>query len=268
MYDYHVHERHSSDASFASVKNYVQAAEKLDIKEIAFTTHLITAGPDVAIGIRIQDIPEYIEEIEREQKETKAHLLIGFEVDYFPEEETHLEKILDNYSLDFVLGSVHCVNGYNIGDRGIAEDFFRGCQLSVRVDEYYKVWKQAVESGLFDVMAHPDYWKKYIHLFRSPPKWSEYGDMVYSAIDSLKAYNVGFEVNTSGKIHGVSGFFPAQEFLLAAHEAGVNIVTIGSDSHSIGTLCYRFNEALNQLKNAGFTELALFKKQKIRKISL
>ncbi len=267
MYDYHVHERHSGD-SLAGIPDYIALAERLGIIEIAFTTHLITIGPDVEISIRPHEIPEYINEIENAQKATNVRLLTGLEVDFFPEDERNIDRILSEFNLDFVLGSIHYVKGVDIGHPAQAKEFFMNRPLSEGVDEYYRVWRQAVESGLFDVMAHPDYWKKFVHLFRSPPIWSEFGDEVYSALDALKKYNVGIEVNTSGVRHGVGGFFPLQEFLIAAKAAGVDTVTIGSDSHGIDTLGYGWREAVKQLKLAGFNELSRFKKHKNSRILL
>jgi histidinol-phosphatase (PHP family) len=267
MYDYHVHERHSGDAS-AGIIDYVALAERLGIIEIAFTTHLITIGPDVEISILPQDIPEYINQIEKAQKGTNVRLLTGLEVDFFPEDERNIERILGEHDLDFVLGSTHYVNGVDIGHPARVEEFFSNRPLSEGVNEYYRVWRQAVESGLFDVMAHPDYWKKFVHLFRNPPMWSEFGDEVYSALDSLKKHHVGIEVNTSGVRHGVGGFYPMQEFLIAAKAAGVNTVTIGSDSHVADTLGYGLREAVKQLKLAGFHELSRFKKHKNSRIPL
>jgi histidinol-phosphatase (PHP family) len=261
MYDYHVHERHSADAS-AKIMDYIAVAEKLGIIEIAFTTHLITIGPDVEISIRPKDISEYINEIEKAQEGTNVRLLTGLEVDFFPEDERNIERILGEHDLDFVLGSTHYVNGVDIGHPARAKEFFSNRPLSEGVDEYYRVWRQAVESGLFDVMAHPDYWKKFVHLFRNPPMWSEFGDEVYSALDALKKHHVGIEVNTSGVRHGAGGFFPMQEFLIAARAAGVNTITIGSDSHVVDTLGYGWWEAVRQLKLAGFYEFSRFRRHK------
>jgi histidinol-phosphatase (PHP family) len=262
LIDYHVHERHSRDTSSATVENYVRAAEERGIDEVAFTTHLITAGPDVDIGIRLHEIPEYLEEIQRAQETTKVRLLAGLEVDYFPQEERRLERILGEHSLDIVLGSTHYVNGVDIGSRRQVEEFFAGRPISEGADEYYTVWRRAIESGLFDVMAHPDYWRKYIHIFRQPVGWDDFGSVVYDCLDSLVSHGVGIEVNTSGHRHGVGGNFPLQQFLDAAYKAGVKTVTVGSDSHTPSQLGYRLVEAVEQLRKAGYSTLSSFRRRK------
>ncbi len=199
-----------------------------------------------------------MEGIREAQEATKVRLRAGLEVDYFPEEESRLERIVGEHDLDFVLGSTHYINGVDIGKRSEAWTFFTGRPVEDAVDEYYTVWKQAVGSGLFDVMAHPDYFRKYVHLFREPITWEEFGEAVYVAIDSLVENDVGIEVNTSGYKHGMGGFFPLEEFLEASYKAGVKKVTVGSDSHEVGTLGFRLGEAVRSLERASFGAISLF----------
>ena len=113
------------------------------------------------------------------------------------------------------------------------------------------MWKRAIESGLFDVMAHPDYWRKYLHFFGKNAGWGDYGSVVIEALESAAKEGVGIEVNTAGVRAGTGHFYPLQEFLLAAHEAGIDTVTVGSDSHTAGTLGDHLDEAVKQLIDSG-----------------
>jgi histidinol-phosphatase (PHP family) len=262
LIDYHVHERHSRDAATARIPEYIVSAEARGVHEIAFTTHLITVGPDVAISIHEDEIPEYIEDIRSAQEHTKIKLLVGLEVDYFPGEERHLETIITGHDFDFILGSTHYINGVDIGSQTQAEGYFAGRPVKKAADEYYAVWKKAIESGLFDVMAHPDYWRKYLHLYRKTAPWSDYGSKVFDALESAADHDVGIEVNTAGERAGTGYFYPLQEFLVAAYEAGIKTVTVGSDSHTAGTLGYRLDEAARMLKEAGFPSMSSFKSRK------
>ncbi|MCX6648113.1 MAG: histidinol-phosphatase HisJ family protein [Candidatus Bathyarchaeota archaeon] len=262
MIDYHVHERHSRDAATARIPEYIASAEARGVHEIAFTTHFITIGPDVDISIREDEIPEYLEDIRSAQEHTKVHLLAGLEVDYFPGEERHLESILSSHDFDFILGSTHYINGVDIGSQTQAEGYFADRPIKKAADEYYTVWKKAIESGLFDVMAHPDYWRKYLHFYGKTAPWGDYGSTVYDALEAAADHDVGIEVNTAGERAGTGHFYPLQEFLVAAHEAGVKNVTVGSDSHTAGTLGYRLDEATRMLRDAGFTTMSTFKNRR------
>lgn len=263
LIDYHVHESHSGDAKKTRVIDIVRAAKAKNVNEIAFTTHLVTAGPAAGFGIKANEIETYFDEIYAAQEESEALLRVGLEVDYFPFEERRLESLLSEYPFDFILGSVHVVNGREIASGKDSASFFEGRLLTEAVSEYFEVWKKAVQSGLFDVMAHPDYFKKHLSLFRSQPlTWTELKPYAVDAIQSLADYGVGYEVNTSCMRHGAGEFFPVKEFVEAAHEIGVKKVTVGSDSHVPDTLGYRISDALSCLYDAGYRRVDLYRGRK------
>jgi histidinol-phosphatase (PHP family) len=267
--DYHVHESHSSDAPGATVEKYCRMAERRGIDEIAFTTHLIIVGPDVEVGVSPSQIPDYLEEIQEAQDTTTVKLRAGLEVDYFPEEEGWLGRILDEHPLDFVLGSLHYIRGYDIGTRQGSVDFFSGRPLEAALDVYFTGFREAVESGLFDAIAHPDYFRKHIRLTHEEPvTWERYGTTVYEAMDSMKSSGVGFEVNSSGWRHGVEGVYPVDGFLRAAHEAGVDKVTVGSDSHAVEGLGVNALMAVQRLEEAGYDQICVFEGRKNRRVSI
>ena len=226
--DFHVHESHSSDAPGATVEKYCRVAERRGIDEVAFTTHFIIAG-----------------------------------------EERVLEKILSEFNLDIVLGSLHYIRGVDIGSRRNSPRFFKRRPVEESLNIYYEGFREAVESGLFDVMAHPDYFRKYLPLSRPEPvTWEEYGTTVYGAIDSLKSYGVGIGVNSSGYRHGINDVYPIRGFLEAAREAGVDKVTVGSDSHSADGLGVNTVMALRRLEEAGYGHLCVYEDRKNRRVDL
>lgn len=267
--DYHVHESYSSDAPGATVERYCRMAERRGIDEIAFTTHFIIVGPDVEVGVSPSQIPDYLEEIQGAQDTTSVELRAGLEVDYFPEEEGRLGRILDEHPLDFVLGSLHYIQDHDIGTRRGSLDFFGGKSLEKSLDIYFTGFRKAVESSLFDAMAHPDYFRKHVRLTHEEPvTWERYGTAVYEAIDSMKGSGVGFEVNSSGWRYGVEGVYPVDGFLRAARDAGVDNVTVGSDSHSIDGLGVNTLMAVQRLEEAGYGHICVFEGRKNRKVSI
>ena len=268
LIDYHIHERRSRDALTTSIPEYIKVAEERGITEIAFTNHLITEGLYTELSIKLSEIPEYIEEIRQAQAGTKVRLLAGLEVDYFPEEERHLETIISEHDFDFILGSTHFINGVYLGSKTKAEKFFINRSISKAADEYYTTWRKAVESGLFDVMAHPDYWRKYLYFYGKSATWQNYGSVVFEALEKAAECGVGIEVNTAGIIAGTGHFYPIPEFLLAAHGAGIEIVTVGSDSHTAGALGFKAEEAAKRLYETGFTSMSTFKGRRNKKIPI
>ena len=267
--DFHVHESYSSDAPLATPDRYCRVAERRGIDEVCFTTHLILSGPDVKHGISPEKIPSYLRDIEAAQKNTDVTLRAGFEIDWFPEVEREIEEILDEYPLDYALGSLHYVRGIDIGSRRQAPSFFLGKELVDALDIYFEEWGKAAESGLFDVLAHPDYFRKYLSLTHEMPvSFEEYGSKVQDAIDILSSHGVGIGVNSSGYRHGIGDHYPIKGFLRAAREAGIDTVVIGSDCHTVGDLGRNTLTAANRLKREGFDYICVFEGRKNRRVSL
>jgi histidinol-phosphatase (PHP family) len=267
--DYHVHEKHSEDAKQASIKDMVKAAERVGVVELSFTTHYVPCGPSKGFGVGPENMSEYIDEIYDAKEETNVSLNVGLEVDYFPEDERHVSEVLDEYPFDFVLGSVHVVNGIDIASGRNIGAFYDGGNVPEAAASYFRVWRRAIQSGLFDVMAHPDYFKKHLQLIRPEPlRWAELEPEVYDSIEALKEYGVGFEVNTSCLRHGAGEFFPMREFIETAHSMGVRKVTVGSDSHTPETVGYRIEEALGALAQAGYSKVSSFRGRRESSIAI
>ena len=267
--DFHVHERHSQDAPGATAEGYCRIAESRGIDEVAFTTHFIITGPDWEFGLQPHQISGYLEEIEAAQETTDVALRRGVEVDYFPGEERRIGAVLDEHQWDFVLGSLHYVKGIDIGSRRNSPRFFKGRRPSEALDVYFGEFQRAVESGLFDVIAHPDYFRKYTPLtYESPVIWEQYGTKVYDALDSLRSNGVGFSVNASGWRHGIGDVYPVEGFARAALEAGVENVTIGSDCHNVFDLGTYTLRCLERLEAVGYTHLSTYENRVNRKVPL
>ncbi len=267
--DFHIHESYSSDAPLATPEKYCRVAERRGIDEICFTTHLILAGPDVQHGISPEKIPSYLRDIEAAQENTEVTLRAGLEVDWFPEVERKVEKVLDEYPLDYALGSLHYVRGIDIGSRRQSPSFFLGKELADALGIYFEEWGKAAESGLFDVLSHPDYFRKYLSLTHEMPvSLQEYGSSFLDAFDILRSHGVGIGVNTSGYRHGIGDLYPIKGFMRAAREAGIDIAVVGSDCHTVGDLGRNTLGAARRLQKEGYDHICVFEGRKSRRVSL
>jgi histidinol-phosphatase (PHP family) len=267
--DYHVHEHHSSDAPNAMAKDYCRVAEERGIDEIGFSTHLIITGTHKELGISPKNISRYFKEMEEAQTSTKVKVRVGLEVDYFPEKTKQLESILNEYSFDFILGSLHFIEGYDVMSKTGLEAFCTKIGVNKFVSIYYDHFREAIESCLFDVMAHPDYYRRPFH--SSPlnlPSFKEYESNYYQAIDSLKTNNIGIEINSSGWRHGIADCYPDLRFLKTTKKERVKTVTIGSDCHNKFDLGKHLDQAISSLKKAGYSRVSTFENRKNRSIKL
>lgn len=272
--DYHVHTNYTEDA-IGNVKDYCEMAKKIGIKEIAFTNHLalqkFESMPEFKeasiMSIRLEDIPKYYKEIEKAREQFDIRIRFGMEVDYEKILESKIERLLDDYPLDFVLGSCHFINGLAITEQGNAAKLFQGINILQIYKKYFDKLKNAIESQLFDVMAHPDVVRKFAVKYSVIP-FEKYRKAVENLVSSLVDNNVGIEMNTMGYAHPVRDSYPSLEFLKICKDAGVKIITVGSDTHSPSNLGFSIERGIGKLKKVGYDRVYLFNRRKSKEILL
>jgi histidinol-phosphatase (PHP family) len=114
---------------------------------------------------------------------------------------------------------------------------------------------KAVESGLFDIIAHCDL----IRIYGYKPT----GDMepLYRKLArSMKNSNITFEINTNGRNRPLADFYPDRRFLHVFRDENVP-VCVNSDAHMPSRVGQYFDEAYELLRYTGFNEMAVFDKR-------
>jgi len=150
--DYHVHTEYSDGK--AGPEEFVESAINAGLNEIGFSEHLNLRFNDLDWCIEHSRIPEYLKHIASLKKSTDKILVrTGFEVDYFPGQEKEVYDFLSPLKLDYVIGSVHFIGDLTVDN---SEEFYRGRDIDRLYTEYFDIVCEAVASGLFDFIAHPD----------------------------------------------------------------------------------------------------------------
>lgn len=203
--------------------------------------------------VRIGSIESYLTAVRRMQRQGHP-IAVGVEADFFPGGEAELKALLDRYELDYVIGSVHFIDGWGFDnpdvqylyeERDILELFRYG----------FEHVKQAARCGLFDIIAHMDNLK----CFNYRPDESLLLDMYDDVAATLKQADVATEINTGlAYRYPVKEMCPSPAFLAKLNAHGVPI-TLSSDSHfpdDIGTM---LDDAAKLAWNAGYREVAYFR---------
>jgi histidinol-phosphatase (PHP family) len=185
---------------------------------------------------------------------------LGCELDYFEGGEEWIRSFTDKYPWDFVLGSLHWVNGWSIDNPdniGLWEN---------RVDDiypkYFLLVKKAALSRLFNVIAHFDL----VKLFGFQPDNSWQG-IVEEVIKTIANNGIGIEVNTGGLRKPVKEIYPSKEILNLCKQYNVYI-TLGSDAHRPEDVGRDFGKAIRLLKQVGYNKVSKFKNRVREEISL
>jgi histidinol-phosphatase (PHP family) len=263
--DYHMHLRDEAGAiKFApqAVGPFLETALARGVDEIGFTEHVYYFRQTAEIWDVpymsercTHDLDEYCDAVLR-AKEAGLPVKLGLEVDYVGERQPRLAELLAPYPFDFLLGSVHWLDG-------LAVDSSPGVWEVMTVDE---VWQQYADalcelavSGAVDVLAHPDLAK----IFGRRPQPALLADLHERIAIVAAAAGVAVEVSTAGLRKPVGEIYPDAELLRACVRAGAP-VTLASDAHEPDLVGADFDRALMHARAAGCETVAVYEGRKAR----
>jgi len=272
LIDYHIHTKRCGHAE-GEMKEYIAAAVEKGIREVGFADHfpmyfLPPAQRDPGIAMSEDELDDYVNEV-LEQREKYAsckqavEIKLGIEADYVPGFENRLKTMLDAYPFDYVLGSVHFIDGWGFDNPAFLDEY-KQRDIAEVYRRYFQLVRQAAASGLFDIMAHPDLVKKFGFQPDREDNCRAGFDLHEEYLKTARAFKdagVCVEVNTAGLRAPVREIYPSLEFLRLCREHRIP-VTLGSDAHSLAQVGEGFDKAVDLLKRAGYREVALFKGRK------
>lgn len=260
LVDYHLHTRRCGHATGAVV-DFARTAEEKGLLEIGFADHipqyfLPVDRRDCGLAMPEEELSAYVAEVLDAAAGFKdLEIKLGIEADYVPGRERALEAILSRYPFDYVLGSVHYLDGWGF-DNPAEIAGYAGRDVDALYREYFRLVQQLAASGLFDVVAHPDLLKKFGYRPRGDilPLYEE-------TVRVIAASGMAVEVNTAGLRQPVGEIYPAPSFLDLCHRYGVP-VTLGSDAHRPDDVGRDFEQAVTLLRQVGYREVAVFERRR------
>ena len=244
--DYHVHTPFSDGHD--EVDACCERALALGLPELGVSDHVAPLGfaPGEEYAADHERLGEYVSAVrEAAARHPGLRVLCGVEVDFIPGRERELAEVLDRLDLDFRLCSVHFTDGFPFNATAHRHD--PGWDVPELVfRRYWQLVRQAVETGLFDVLAHPDLPKRWGYRHRE-----DLAPLEDEAIAALRETGTAIEINTSGLRHPAGELYPAFGLLRRACRAGVP-VTFGSDAHHVEDVGAAFPEAVASARRAGY----------------
>ena len=258
--DLHWHTRRCGHAA-GGMEEYVAAARAAGIRCGGFADHipmywLPRERRDPGVAMAEEELPRYVSRVKQLQRENPdLQLGLGIEADYIPGWEGRLGELLSGLPFDYVIGSVHYLDGWGFDNPALLAEYDRR-DIDRLYREYFEQLCRAAASGLFDVLAHPDLIKKFG--FRAS---MDLNPLYADAARELAESGVCVEVNTAGLAAPVREIYPALEFLVHCRRRGVP-ATVGSDAHRPEQVGRHMGEALQLLRRAGYREVVIFKQRK------
>ena len=174
------------------------------------------------LGRCVYDLDDYCDAV-LEAKRQGLPVKLGLEVDYVGEQQARLAELLEPYPFDYLLGSVHWLDG-------MAVDMSPGVWEVMTVDEGWQRYIDALcelaVSQTVHVLAHPDLAK----IFGRRPDPVLLAELHERAALAAVASGLAVEISTGGLRKPVGELYPDLDFLRAFVRAGAP-VTLASDAH-------------------------------------
>lgn len=275
MIDYHIHTNHSIDAE-GELEEYCKRALSIGLEEICFTNHceLDPARDDSYICfngrrekftrqglLRLQD--EILEQ-KRENRNSGLSIKFGIEIGYYKGIEPRLHEIIDGVELDFVLGSIHCLDHICIDSSREHTTYFSKHSAHTMLVNYFQAVEDLVKSNLFNSVGHLDVYKKYGIAYYKDDINEVIVESLQRIYRMMVEQHIALEINTAG-LRRIDQFYPGSMIVKYAREQGLDMITIGSDAHRVEDLGKDIAKGLEYAKSFGFDAVYRFnKKQPIR----
>ena len=254
--DYHTHTPLCLHAE-GEPEQYIDAAIAAGVTEYGISDHAPVAT-DHFDDWRMLDsqFPRYIDWIEKAKAHAGEKLPIraGMECDWLPGCEGWIETLRSRYDWDYLIGSVHYISDgetWDFDNPKWVGSKWAEADIDAVWQRYWDAYIAMTDSGLFDILGHPDLIKKFG--YRPSGDLCRYYE---PAIDAIATAGSIIELNTAGWHKPCAEQYPHSEFLELARDAGIDLV-ISSDSHHPSEVARDFEKAIQVARSAGYRETTL-----------
>ncbi len=278
LIDCHTHTQFSVDSE-AGINKMVKRAEELELAAYAITDHcecnfwyepthygnlssirFFNENEEHCCNFQ-NDFENSISAVTKlkEEYSDKLNLICGTELGQATHDIEIAEKIVSDKRLDFVIGSVHQLRN--------TEDFafldyadFTDDELYDLLWQYFNEIYELCQWGKFDILAHLTYTLRYMQgIGGRNLSIKRFDEIIAESFRLLIQKGKGIEINTSGLRQAYGFTFPKAEYIKLYHDLGGEILSIGSDAHTVEDLGKGIADGAQIALQCGFRYLCYFK---------
>ena len=245
MIDYHLHVIAHGDRPMTveNILEYLEVAKARGLKQMGITEH-----------------DRYLEDIdlsafqEAREEYQEVELRLGIEIDFVPGAEERMERDANALPYDYVIGSVHRVQGEEVDHPDHRENYEK-LEPYELYERYYSNVREAALSGRFEILGHPDL----IKIFRTYPD-QDITPMLEETADAVAESGVVVDVNAAGLRKPIGEVYPSRQLLEMLHRRGVPII-LSSDAHAPDQVALGYDKSLKLVHEVGYREVVTFKER-------
>ncbi|MCL2106215.1 MAG: histidinol-phosphatase HisJ family protein [Oscillospiraceae bacterium] len=263
--DLHAHTDNSFDGNH-STTFLCETARENGLRALAFTDH-VEMDRFREDSFDRTALQSYFEGIKaRSAFRGKLIVCVGVELGQPTYNEAESEALLQRYSYDIVLGSIHNLRGQK-DFWFLPFDTFTPEQISAALNEYFEELLRLALWGRCDVLAHLSYPLRFLTgKFGIPARLDDYAELIDAILDVAVKNRLAVEINCSGMRQGCAGY---DEQLLRRYRAlGGERVTVGSDAHYAAHLGRGLEEGMDLALRCGFHHMTLFQRREAMMVEI
>lgn len=194
--NYHTHTTRCNHA-VGSEREYVESAIKGGIKELGFADHTPWPYPTYVSPTRmsVADLDDYVNTVLslKEEYKDQINILLGLEVEYFPKYLDFLYEMKEKYPMDYYILGNH-FHETDEEDR-VATYYGNNCNQDKMMDKYCETTIEAMQTGLFCYVAHPDLFMRGRKVFDEKAI-----EVTRKICEAAVKYNIPLEYNLEGAL--------------------------------------------------------------------
>ena len=267
--DYHVHlrpddpgatpERYFTDDNVA---RYLDAAKQAGIEELGVSEHVYRFRQALEVSRHpfweeqaVDDLDAYCEFVRA------TPLRLGIEADFIAGAEDRIAGLLDGRDFDYVIGSVHQMDGGRMVDHAGWDVWDDEGDADLVWERYFALLAGAARSGLFDVLAHPDL----VKMWGPERPWPDRDPRFHyePAVEAIVDSGVAVELSTAGLRKPVAEMYPSRGFCELCVEGGA-VFALSSDAHAPDKVGFKYARARKLLGELGVGEVCVFERRRRR----
>jgi histidinol-phosphatase (PHP family) len=258
--DFHVHSDFSPDSPSPMI-DMIKKAMEVGITDLAFTEH-VDLDYDVTDPGHDWNFDQdtYFDAIRQYQNDyhEKIRLYAGVEIGMQPHLGIKNQSIVDARPFDFVIGSLHSVDGSDLYKRV----YFDRHPSDRAVEHYYEQYLECISDFEgYDVLGHLDLYIRYEAKTKTVAMKS-YFDVLEALLRKVIESGKGIELNAGGFRYGLGQNNPGMDIMKLYKTLGGEVLTLGSDAHTPDQLGVEYDRNIERMKSLGFKYICTFKDRK------
>lgn len=258
LFDTHTHSNYSHDGR-PDLEELVKAAIAKGLRYLAVTDHCdrdCVALPGFG-WVRQIDLSSRKAEMTalKEKYADKIYLADSLEYGYAPEADALYLDVQNSYASDYVINSVHIVEGIDV--------YFREYFDARTKAEAYGAYLDAVLASVdapygYDAIGHLGYIARCSTYPDKKLYYKDFPDLIDEILKAVTAKGKALEINTASKGTNCD-LFHDTTILKRYKELGGELITLGSDAHDPSRLCDDFKKAEAAAVSCGFRYAFVYK---------